>query len=162
MDLNLNTTNRFKLITELGGKCRICLHEQIEHLEVDHIYNDGAEERAKYGTGEKIWGFYLNNIELAFRRLQPLCKECHSSKTWVRKDDDNTYINTKLEVQRIFMEAIKKLEGEQRKPIHRDVLIAELGVDDNAEWQYKWNNVIRRMLREASIYESQPDCFNSV
>jgi len=51
----LEETNRVKLIKLLGGHCRICLEERIQFLEVDHIYNDGIEERSKYGSSEKIY-----------------------------------------------------------------------------------------------------------
>ena len=98
MNLNLDTTNRFKLINILGGKCRICPEDRPEKLEIDHIYNDGENERTKYGSSEKIYGWYILN----------------------------------------------KL------------------VDSNEFTEEESRNYIRRMLREASIYESSPGRYNRV
>src|SRR3990167_10216196 len=134
IDLNLPTTNHYKLLMELGGKCRICLSDKFEDIEIDHIYNDGAEERAKYGGGDKILTFYLSNIELAFRRLQPLCKRCHDTKTWSQNPEQE---RIDLEIlqgrnheeqskMQIFMDMLKKLEGENKSPVLKALLIDEL------------------------------------
>lgn len=61
----------------------------------------------------------------------------------------------------IFMDILKSLEGEQRNPVLHQDLVRELhktGVFSKEDA----NEYIRRMLREASIYESRPNYYNRV
>ncbi|MEM3089186.1 MAG: hypothetical protein QXY22_01305 [Candidatus Nitrosotenuis sp.] len=167
---NLDTTNRFKLIQLLGGKCRICLNDKIESLEVDHIYNDGAEERSKYGSVEKIYAWYLQHPEQAFRRLQPLCKDCHSMKTYaINKSLDESIIELgslqgmppEISKLQIFMNVLKTLEGDLKKPVDEKLFVDEL-VKTTKFTLEEARNFIRRMLREATIYESKPGYYNRI
>ena len=167
-DLKISTTNRYKLLILLGGKCRICKEDKPQHLEIDHIYDDGADERTKYGSSEKIWGYYLNDELLAYQRLQPLCKQCHSTKHMVRKTSNNdttvsdAVINpTQLNLMKLTYEIIKQHEGTENPPIHEDVIIQSL-IQTNMFTPDAAQQQIRRMLREASIYESKPEHYNTV
>ena len=164
---HLDTTNRYKLIQILGAKCRICLEDKIELLEVDHIYNDGVEERTKHGSSERIYNWYLQHESLAFKRLQPLCKECHRAKTWSKSGELELVRELESpppsEVSRmqLFMDVLRSLEGDPKQPVEGDKFLLELEKTGKFTKE-EANNYTRRMLREASIYESQPYHLNSV
>ena len=163
MDLNdLSITNRFRLLKLLGGKCRMCPINNIKSLEIDHIFNDGADERTEYGSSEKIYGWYLEHQNQAFRRLQPLCKEHHEEKHHPRLGHD--FLNKKqqntLRIE-LLMDCLQALEGDNKTPVDEGLLVTYLAhtgqfTEEDAI------SYIRRMLREASIYESMPGCYNRV
>lgn len=161
MDLDtLSITNRFKLLKVLGGKCRICSIDEIKHLEIDHIHNDGADERTKYGSSEKIWGWYLEHQDLAFRQLQPLCKEHHELKHHPIILQNPKSI-PKQQMQ-LFMDTLRGLEGDNKTSVKEEILIKELEKSELFTLEDESKNYIRRMLREASIWESEPICYNAV
>ena len=162
---DLTPTNRYKLLKILGGKCRICTIDEIKHLEIDHIYNDGAEERTKYGSTEKIYGWYLQHEDKAFRRLQPLCKEHHNEKHHPITTIDYGLLHGRPRDEigkiQLCLDVLKEMEGDRKHPIPIKPLIDNLVVtgkftDKEAE------NYIKKMLREAEIYESKPGHCNRV
>lgn len=150
-------TKRWELIHHLGGKCINCGNENFFDLEIDHKFNDGEGDRALY---KDVVGHYLSRITRAKERLQILCKKCHEEKH--HPIIVIPEISQKQQEQNHVLFTIKKLEGEFRKPVEINTLIAELGGDDNEAWQIKWNNEIRKLLREAEIYESKPGYVNLV
>ncbi len=159
MDLdNLTTTNRFKLLKILGGKCRICSLDKIKYLEVDHIYDDGEDERTKYGSSEKIYGWYLQHSDKAFRRLQPLCIGHHYEKhhpILIKLPIPKQFL-TKEEV---FMDVMKILEKEDKRPVEKSILIQEL-VKTQEFTKETSENYIGRYLQEFLIYESRKGHYN--
>ena len=171
MDLDLPTTKRYDLIQLLGGKCRICPETNPARIEIDHIYNDGDIERTKYGSSEKIWDYYLRNENLAFKRLQPLCKSCHKAKTWSSSssgDDEKIDLGIltgkpreEVSKMHLFMETLKKLETNEKLAVCEFDLIHALVMTEKFE-EKEARNYLRRMLREASIYESKPGHYNRV
>ena len=160
---DLPSTNRYELLKILGGKCRICFINKIKYLEIDHIYNDGADERTKYGSSEKIYGWYLQHKNQAFRRLQPLCKEHHEEKRHLILQDLQFHIqmNTKPNVSIItsLLTILKSLEGEPKRPVSKTTLIQEL------EKKHYTNKVILQVISDlckgCNIYESKLGCYNS-
>lgn len=60
-----------------------------------------------------------------------------------------------------FMETLKNLEGAQRKPVPEKTFINSL-VETGHFTIEESRNFIRRMLREASIYEAIPGCYSRV
>lgn len=70
-----------KVIEAYGGKCACCNENTIEFLTIDHINNDGAEDRKKNGnkTGGKLYRWLIKNY---FPRgeYQVLCFNCNCSK----------------------------------------------------------------------------------
>jgi len=174
---DLSPTNRYKLLKLLGGECRICPITEIKDLEVDHIFNDGAQERTKYGSPEKIYGWYLENPDQAFRRLQPLCKVHHDEKHFVIKFQEDFFhqgIEQKVELgvlqgkprsevsrMELFMDILKGLEGNPKIPVEETVFVKELEKSEKFP-DDEPRKYIRRMLREASIYESRPGAYNRV
>lgn len=59
------------------------------------------------------------------------------------------------------MGAIENLEGDNKNPVRKNSLINKL-VESERFNEDEANNYIKRMLYEASIWESKPDCFNRV
>jgi len=166
---NLEKTNRYKLLKLFGVRCRTCPENKPENLDIDHIYNDGANERTKYGSNEKIYGWYLQHESKAFERLQPLCKECHGEKhssfNMKENEIDLSVLQSKYpsEVSRmqLSMDTLSELEGELKKPVEERILIQEI-IKSGKFNEEESRNYIRRMLRNASIYESKPGFYNRV
>jgi len=161
---DLSPTNRYKLLKVLGGTCRICPIDEVKHLEIDHIYNDGAEERTKYGSTEKIYGWYLEHENQAFRRLQPLCKEHHNEKHHPLTVDFGVLQGkprNEIRKIQIFLDVLKDMEGDTKFPVSIIPFITNLVLTGKFTNQ-EAKDYIKRMLREASIYESKPDHYNRV
>ena len=60
-----------------------------------------------------------------------------------------------------FMEILQTLEGEPKKPVEESKLIDEL-VKTEKFTEEEARNIVRKMVREASIYESKPGHYNTV
>ena len=60
-----------------------------------------------------------------------------------------------------FMEVLKSLEGEPKSPVLEQTFIDELVKSEKFN-EAEAKNYIRRMVREASIYESKPGYYNTV
>jgi replicative DNA helicase Mcm len=61
----------------------------------------------------------------------------------------------------LFMDILRSLEGENKMPVEEKTFVRELEKSDKFT-QDDARNYIRRMLREASIYESKPGHYNRV
>jgi len=61
----------------------------------------------------------------------------------------------------LFMDVLRSLEGEPKQPVEERLFVSEL-VKSGKFTEEEARNYIRRMLREASIYESKPGCYNRV
>ncbi len=150
-------TKRWELVLILGGKCSDCEDENFYNLEIDHINNDGDGDR-KYYT--RLDQKYTSNPVRARQRLQILCKKCHEKKhTFVYEPD--TYIKPEIGNMRIFMEILKDLEGNSRIPVSEDILVTSI-VETTRFDSHTARMYIRRLLREASIYESRIGSYNRV
>jgi hypothetical protein len=89
-----NESNRLfgikcKLINKYGGRCVGCGEENIEFLTIDHINNDGAQERKETGRFGAIFYRYLLKTALS-DKYQILCYNCNCSKEY--------FINRKIKV----------------------------------------------------------------
>lgn len=76
-DLSVKTA----VIEAYGGEC-VCCHENIlEFLTIDHINNDGAEERRQNGkkTGGKLYRWLIAN-NFPKDKYQILCYNCNCAK----------------------------------------------------------------------------------
>lgn len=71
------TRLRMRVLAEYGSVCVCCGEHRFTMLDIDHVYNDGADERRERGT-EAI----LRNIIRtgAWDRYQVLCCNCNQSK----------------------------------------------------------------------------------
>ncbi|MGY5144348.1 MAG: minichromosome maintenance protein MCM [Candidatus Nitrosopumilus sp. bin_32a] len=61
----------------------------------------------------------------------------------------------------LFMDVLKGLEGDNKVPVEEKVFVKELEKSEKFT-EEEARNYIRRMLREASIYESKPGHYNRV
>ncbi|MDX1596327.1 MAG: minichromosome maintenance protein MCM [Nitrosopumilaceae archaeon] len=61
----------------------------------------------------------------------------------------------------LFMDVLKSLEGDNKVPVEEKTFVKELEKTDKFT-EEEARNYIRRMLREASIYESRPGHYNRV
>ena len=61
----------------------------------------------------------------------------------------------------LFMDVLRSLEGEPKQPVEERLFVNEL-VKSGKFTEEEAHNYIRRMLREASIYESKPGHYNRV
>jgi replicative DNA helicase Mcm len=61
----------------------------------------------------------------------------------------------------LFMDVLKSLEGDSKTPVEEKLFVKELA-KTNKFTEEEARNFIRRMLREASIYESKPGHYNRV
>lgn len=69
--------------------------------------------------------------------------------------------STEVSLLQLFFNVIRALEGENKKPVEEKLLVTEL-VKTSRFTEEGARNIIRRMLREASIYESAPGRYNSI
>ena len=61
----------------------------------------------------------------------------------------------------LFMDVLKALEGDHKSPVEESVFVTEL-VKSEKFTEEEARNYLKRMLREASIYESKPGHYNRV
>ena len=61
----------------------------------------------------------------------------------------------------LFMDVLRGLEGDNKIPVEEKLFVRELEKSDKFT-EDEARNYIRRMLREASIYESRPGHYNRV
>ena len=153
-------SKRWNLIHLLGGKCRDCNEENFGLLEIHHRFNDGDIDR-KYYT--QLNQKYLNQPQRAKERLEVLCKNCHE-----KSHHSSMYIPTQRDNKiEEFIQCLKSLEGDNKVPISEQFLIESLfktgsfGSDTNFIENLP-RTYIRKMLRDASIYESKPNHYNRV
>ena len=70
---------RAKMIDAYGQKCTCCGENEVLFLELDHINNDGAEDRKKNGTGVKLL-LRLEKRGWPKKDYQLLCSNCNQGK----------------------------------------------------------------------------------
>ena len=63
----------------LGNKCCICGYSGLA-LQVDHVNNNGAEERKKHGAGSSYWCKILREVRNSSKDYQLLCANCNMEK----------------------------------------------------------------------------------
>ena len=86
-ELNAKTTlarraYKRKVLEYYGDECKCCSFNDIRALQIDHIYNNGAEERKSLG-GQKFsgWKFYKYLIDNNYPDgYQTLCANCNMIK----------------------------------------------------------------------------------
>jgi len=72
---------KIKVIEGYGGKCSCCGEVALEFLTIDHINNNGAEDRRQNGkkTGGKLYRWLIKN-NFPKEEYQLLCYNCNCSK----------------------------------------------------------------------------------
>ena len=69
--------------------------------------------------------------------------------------------HSEVSKMQLFMDVLKSLEGDNKIPVEEKLFITELVKSDKFT-EEEARNYLRRMLREASIYESRPGHYNRV
>ena len=70
---------RRRMLEAYGGKCNCCGEPEPLFLELDHIFNDGAEDRRQFGSQTQIM-IYLHSSGWPKERFQLLCSNCNQGK----------------------------------------------------------------------------------
>jgi len=85
-----STNHRRKLriitILEYGGKCNHCGIEDLDVLDIDHIFNDGAADRKKNLFAYNLYR-HLKKNGFPKDRHQVLCKNCNWKKELARRKE---------------------------------------------------------------------------
>lgn len=70
-----------RIIEAYGGKCTCCGEETLEFLTIDHVNNDGAEDRRQNGkkSGGKLYRWLIKN-GFPKEDYQLLCYNCNCAK----------------------------------------------------------------------------------
>lgn len=71
---------REQVLRILGGHCVCCEETNFDVLEVDHINNDGKEERKKFRNFQMLLK-KLRTVANSQSQYQLLCANCHTAKT---------------------------------------------------------------------------------
>lgn len=75
---------RIQVLQAYGGenpRCKICECKEIKLLHLDHIKNDGKQEREKLGlSGAGFYGWLIKNNYPNKKKYQILCKNCN----WIK------------------------------------------------------------------------------
>ena len=82
---------RRKVFEHYGMSCAECGFSDYRALQLDHLNNDGAEERKSLG-GQKFsgWRFYQHVVNSNYQgRYQTLCANCNSIKQWEQSKYNN-------------------------------------------------------------------------
>ena len=70
-----------EIVQAYGGKCVCCGESNPGFLTIDHIFNDGQEDRAKNGSGQTFYT-YLRNSGFPKDRYRLMCMNCN----WARRN----------------------------------------------------------------------------
>jgi len=153
-------TKRWELIHYLGGRCVKCGNENLYDLEIDHKFNDGDGERALY---KDLVGHYLKKLDRAKQRLQLLCKVCHEAKhSEFNRIPIDEAIERKNRQEDVCISIMKKLEGDTKKPVYLQELVAELTSKEYEHLQFTGCGIIKYLEVKGVLYESKPHHYNLV
>lgn len=75
-----------ELVEAYGGKCKDCGHTDIRVLVIDHVNDDGAEERRSYKT--RLGNYFYSILKkrgYPQDRYQLLCQNCNIIKEFERR-----------------------------------------------------------------------------
>jgi hypothetical protein len=76
---NYRATVREEMLAAYGGKCACCGEAEPLFLELDHVFNDGARQRRKYGNQFCEW-VALRRQGWPKGRHQILCANCNKGR----------------------------------------------------------------------------------
>lgn len=69
---------RYRALDALGGECKNCGFSDYRALEIDHVHNNGKEEREKL-SHPQIYRKVIKHVDSG--EYQCLCANCHRIKT---------------------------------------------------------------------------------
>ena len=152
----LNDEIFMKVIQELEGNER----KPIPHrLLIKNLMNTG--KFTETSSKSMIWDMMAKKIyessEGYINSLTPEIKLELSKK----EEEEKRLRASRNSKMSIFMQILIKLQGSSKNPIHQDVFVKTL-VKTGYFTEPDSLNYIRRMLREATIYESKPNHYNTI
>lgn len=136
------------------------IDEQLRDLEID--YEAKFETYQSSGRDKKLQKLKVDFTEK--RTILVKKKEKYNvelKNLWRKKELETQMRQRTYSKMQLFMDTVKELEGIDRKPAQRQMLIKYL-VNTGKFSDIEAVNYIKRMLHEASIYESRPDHYNRV
>lgn len=79
------------VLDKYGTTCALCSFSDIRALQIDHINDNGAEERKSLGSQKMSgWVFYKYLIDSGLPDgYQTLCANCNNIKQWDRNNKDH-------------------------------------------------------------------------
>lgn len=96
--ISLDNIKRVKVVEELGGKCTSCgYNKDFRALVLDHIKGDGYLDRKRIGN--KIYRYYVNNIDEAKNNLQILCANCNMIKSFENNEHN---VSRRIKVKEVI------------------------------------------------------------
>lgn len=81
---------RLDMIKEYGGECSCCGISDVDVLDLDHINNDGADDRKNGLYGYNLYR-HVKKIGFPKDRFQILCKNCNWKKELSRRRSERKY-----------------------------------------------------------------------
>ena len=73
---------RQRVIAGYGGRCTCCGEQEPAFLAIDHVYNDGAAERAATGMSGGQWYRWLIVNQFPQDRYRLLCHCCNAARAY--------------------------------------------------------------------------------
>lgn len=70
---------RLLLILGYGGRCECCQEDDFMFLVIDHINNDGAADKIKFGAPYKFYRYLINN-NFPKDKYRLLCHNCNAAR----------------------------------------------------------------------------------
>jgi NTP pyrophosphatase (non-canonical NTP hydrolase) len=131
----------------------------------DDNYNITEQRREKIidEKGDISWYDIILDYELKIDPDSKIGLNIH--KLTKRKEEkslhDNQNRNETIKPISLFMDTLKELEGKEKKAVPRFKLINQLILAGHFNRELA-ESYIRVLLRNASIYESRPRCYNTV
>jgi hypothetical protein len=74
---------RQELLDRHGGKCVECGNDDPDILQVDHVFNDGAFERAQFPNRDEYTMHLIRYADSG--RYKLLCANCNTKKEVIRR-----------------------------------------------------------------------------
>lgn len=75
---------RAEVLAAYGGACACCGESTPEFLGIDHIFNDGAEDRKRRGMSGYTLYRHLRRNGFPKDRFQLLCHNCNQAKGYYK------------------------------------------------------------------------------
>lgn len=86
------TKVRFDLVELLGGQCQDCSYDTFLALQIDHIYSDAKQDKARFKNDIYVmYYYYLTHPDEAKERVQVLCANCNRLKVYSHNETKRKY-----------------------------------------------------------------------
>ncbi len=168
MDLTPEEEEKYQRLYELGYYSTSPSYREAEkykskikilQIDYDADFKTFTQQKDKQKIEKLKKKFKDENLKLTNRLIEHEKVLQEHVKSQMMKDKSSTMHISKMQ---LFMDTLKELEGEFKKAVLHQTLVRELVDEKRAFSREQANEYIRRMIREASIYESKPGFYNRV